>query len=110
MDGDEIKAAFGINIRNLRLYRRFTQAELAEKADISIIYLSNIERGVKFPKPAILGQIAEGLNVDIYELFKMEHTPNIRVKDNTKLINRISKDMLKKVVKTMEGVFNSYIK
>jgi len=110
MDGDEIKAALGKNIRNLRLFRRFTQAELAERADISIIYLSNIERGVKFPKPAILGQIAEGLDAEIYELFKMEHKPNISAKNNIKLINRISKDIQKKVVKTMEGVFNSYIK
>jgi len=110
MDGEEIKAALGLNIKNLRLYRRFTQAELAEKADISIIYLSNIERGVKFPKPAILGQIAEGLNVEIYELFKIEHKPNFRAKDNTKLINRISKEMQKKVIHTMERVFSSYTK
>jgi transcriptional regulator with XRE-family HTH domain len=38
MGGEEIKAALGINIKNLRAKRRYSQAELAERADISIIY------------------------------------------------------------------------
>jgi transcriptional regulator with XRE-family HTH domain len=59
----------GRNIKKLRTHRRYSQAVLAEKADISIIYLINIERLVKYPKPAVLAQIAEGLDVEVYELF-----------------------------------------
>ena len=110
MNGEEIKTALGINIRNLRLKRSFTQAELAERSDISIIYLSNIERGVKYPKPAILSQLAEGLDVEVYELFKTNHIPAIAPKNNKKIINRLSKEMKQKVLKTMDGVFNNYLK
>jgi len=110
MDGQEIKAALGQNIRNLRAHRRYSQAELAEKADISIIYLSNIERGQKFPKPAILAQIAEGLDVEVYELFKPNHIPKAAAIDNKKYINRISKDITQKVIQAMETGFKKYIK
>jgi len=110
MDGEEIKAALGTNIKNLRSHRKYSQAELAEKADISIIYLSNIERGKKFPKPAVLSQIAEGLEVEVYELFKSNHIPKTAAIDNNKFINRISKDITQKVMQAMETGFKKYIK
>jgi transcriptional regulator with XRE-family HTH domain len=110
MDGEEIKVALGQNIKNLRAHRRYSQAELAEKADISIIYLSNIERGKKFPKPAILSQIAEELQVEVYELFKSNHIPKAAAIDNKKFINRISKDISQKVMQAMETGFKKYLK
>jgi transcriptional regulator with XRE-family HTH domain len=110
MDGEEIKASLGQNIKNLRSHRQYSQAELAEKADISIIYLSNIERGKKFPKPAILSQIAEGLDVEIYELFKSNHVPKTAANYNNRFINRISKDITLKVNQAMETGFKKYIK
>jgi transcriptional regulator with XRE-family HTH domain len=114
VDGQKIKAALGQNIKNLRSHRQYSQAELAEKADISIIYLSNIERGKKFPKPAILGQIAEGLGVEIYELFKVDHVPNAApvavTENNAKLINRISKDITQKVMQALDTGFKKYMR
>jgi transcriptional regulator with XRE-family HTH domain len=109
MDGEELKSALGQNIKNIRTHRQYSQAELAEKADISIIYLSNIERGKKFPKPAILSQIAESLDVEIYELFKTNHVP-VTQNINKKYINRISKDITQKVIQAMETGFKKYIK
>jgi transcriptional regulator with XRE-family HTH domain len=109
MDGQELKAALGQNIKNLRAHRHYSQAELAEKADISIIYLSNIERGRKFPKPAILVQIAESLEVEIHELFLSNHKPNVKAADNKKYINHISKDITQKVMQAMEDGFRKYI-
>jgi hypothetical protein len=76
--------------------------------------LSKIERGLKYLKPDILSQIAEGLGVEAYELFKANHVPNalpvVVAKDNKKLINRLSKEMTAKVVRTMDGVFKHYLK
>ena len=113
VDGQEIKASLGKNIKKLRTQRHYSQEELAEKADISIIYLSSIERGKKFPKPAILGQIVEGLEVELYELFKADHVPKaasvVTTEDNQKLINRISKDITKKVMQAMETGFKKYM-
>jgi len=118
MGGQEIKATLGRNIKLLRAFRRFSQAVLAEKADISIAYLSKIERGIKYPKPDILSQIAEGLGVQAYELFK----PNFEAKpapivvsdDRKKLLDRLSKVMSAKlnsaVNNTMERVFKDFLK
>ena len=106
MGGQEIKATLGRNIKFLRFRRQYSQADLAEKADISIIYLSNIERGLKFPKPAILSQIAEGLGVNVYELFKTDVIPD----DNRELINRLSEDATRQVNQALEGVFRQYLR
>ena len=120
--GQEIKAALGRNIKSLRAHRQFSQALLAEKADISIAYLSKIERGIKYPKPDILSQIAEGLSVEVYELFKTNSDRKpapIVVSDNRKkLLNRLSKVMTAKVNNavnnavnsTMERVFRDFMK
>ena len=110
MGGEEVKTSLGANIKNLRMLRKYSQAELAERANISIIYLSTIERGVKYPKPAVLLQIAEGLEVEIYELFKPNHTPATVPKDTKKLIKQLSQKMTKKVIQTMDDVFNDYLK
>ena len=113
MDGQGIKATLGKNIKLLRSHRHFSQALLAEKADISITFLSNIERGLKFPKPAVLSQIAEGLGVEVYELFKTAPSSNLAPiivrNDTKKMLNRLSKTMTKKVNEAMDGVFRNFM-
>ena len=118
MGGQEIKTALGRNIKFLREHRKFSQAILAEKADISIAYLSKIERGIKYPKPDILSQIAEGLGVEVHELFKSNSVqkpkPIVVSDERKKLINRLSKVMTTKVNTavndTMERVFSDFLK
>ena len=73
-------------------------------------YLSKIERGLKFPKPDILTQLAEGLDVEVYELFKTDFVPKSRPNDNKKLIDSLSKEMNQKVTSVMESVFRKYSK
>ena len=106
MGGQEIKTALGKNIKFLRFHRQYSQADLAEKADISITFLSNIERGLKFPKPDILSQIAESLEVEVFELFKSDIVPNDDCKET---MNRFSKDISKKVNQAMKEVFKQYL-
>ena len=118
MDGQELKATLGKNIKFVRNQRQYSQALLAEKADISITFLSNIERGLKFPKPAVLVQIAEGLGVEVHELFKTDSSPNITPivvrNDSKKMLDRLSKVMTRKVNiavnNTMEKVFKDFMK
>jgi transcriptional regulator with XRE-family HTH domain len=114
MDGKEIKASLGKNIKKIRACRNYSQAILAEKADVSITYLSKIERGLKFPKPDILSQLANGLGVELYELFKTDYvpiaTPVVETEYNKKIINRLSKEMTQKITRTMNGVFKRYLK
>lgn len=59
----------GRRIKGLRRLKGFTQQELAEQVNISVSLLSNIERGLRKPKPLLLEQVAHTLNVPAEELF-----------------------------------------
>ena len=106
MTGQELKGILGKNIKFFRFRKEFSQADLAEKVDISITFLSNIERGLKFPKPDILTRIAEGLDVNVFELFKIDIVHD----ENKALINLLSEDMTNKVNQAMKNVFIQYSK
>jgi transcriptional regulator with XRE-family HTH domain len=105
MDGQAIKATLGKNIKFLRSRKEFTQAVLAEKADISIIFLSSIERGTKYPKPDILARIANALEVEVFELFKGDLVPS----DSRELITRLSEDITGKLNSALKDVFKQYL-
>jgi transcriptional regulator with XRE-family HTH domain len=105
MDGPAIKATLGKNIKFLRFRRKFSQAVLAEKADISTIFLSNIERGNKYPKPDILSRIAGALDVEVFELFKADLVPE----DYKETINHLSEDIIKNVNLAITEVFKKYL-
>ena len=104
MDGQVIKDTLGKNIKLLRARRGLSQADFAEKADISITFLSNIERGIKYPQPDMLSKIATALGVDVNELFISEL---ISAKDD-KLFNHFSEDITENVNKAMEEVIKRY--
>ncbi|WP_226038108.1 helix-turn-helix domain-containing protein [Aquibacillus saliphilus] len=56
----------GDNIYKIRKQKRLTLSELAERANISKSYLSNIERNLnQNPSIQIIGKIAKELNVNI---------------------------------------------
>jgi transcriptional regulator with XRE-family HTH domain len=105
MDGRAIKATLGKNIKFLRTRRNFTQAVLAEKADISIIFLSSIERGTKYPKPDTLARIAKVLEVEIFELFKGDLVPS----NSKELITQLSEDITQKINLAVADVFKQYL-
>jgi transcriptional regulator with XRE-family HTH domain len=105
MTGQAIKTILGRNIKFLRAQRDFTQAVLAEKADISIIFLSSIERGTKYPKPDILARIAGALEVEVFELFKGDLVPS----DSKEMIAHISEDITSKINLALEDVFRQYL-
>lgn len=56
------------NIKKYRIAKRLTQEQLSEKSDISCDYLSEIERGKRYPSMKRLDMIAEALGVDSYLL------------------------------------------
>ena len=58
------------NIKKFRTAKKLTQEELSEMAGISRDYLSEIERGLRFPGMKRLDMIAIALGVDTYKLLK----------------------------------------
>jgi transcriptional regulator with XRE-family HTH domain len=105
MDGQAVKAILGKNIKLLRSRKGLTQANLAEKADISVIFLSSIERGTKYPKADIVARIAKVLDVEVFELFKGNLVPS----DSKKLVTHLSKDITNKINSALDDVFKQYL-
>jgi len=70
MNGTEIRAILARNIKTCREHRLWSQADLAANSNISIPFLSEIERGNKWPFPDTLGKIAKALNVQVQDLFQ----------------------------------------
>ncbi|MDR0302195.1 MAG: helix-turn-helix domain-containing protein [Treponema sp.] len=105
MDGQYIKRILGKNIKLLRARRGLSQANFAEKANISIPFLSNIERGIKYPQPNILSRIVNALGVEVNELF----INNNEIDKSKELLCLLSEDMKKNVDSAMAEVFNRYL-
>jgi transcriptional regulator with XRE-family HTH domain len=73
MDERDLRSLLSKNIRRYRAYRKFSQAELAEKLDISVPFLSDIENGKKWVSPRTLAKMADTFNVEAFELLRPEH-------------------------------------
>jgi len=97
----EIRSIFGSNLKRYRNYRKFSQAELAEKLEISIPFLSDVENGRKWISPMSLVKFASALDIEPYELFKPENTlsPEITIaltnwsNDIVEAVNQAVKDI-----------------
>jgi transcriptional regulator with XRE-family HTH domain len=104
INGQELRALLGKGIRFYRKKRRLSQAELAEKADISITFLSNIERGLKFPTSDTLSGLANGLDVEVYELFRHDDSPLER----PDLFERFKTELSQNVFDALETTYKAY--
>jgi len=106
MNGPEIRAVLAKNIKSFRIHRNWSQADLAEKADISIPFLSDIERGNKWPYPDTLSKLAMALNVDVYELFREE---NLLTNENRDYTARIVNEILIAQKEAAEAIYKQYL-
>ena len=78
MNFNNDKELYRVIGKNIKLYRKFsklTQVQLAEKAEISISYLSKIEADScdKSMSISMLNQIANALDVEITDFCKEEN-------------------------------------
>jgi transcriptional regulator with XRE-family HTH domain len=65
----QLREKFGQKVRWLRGEHGLTQEQLAERAGISVDFLSLIERGRSSPSFENLAELAEALEVSVAELF-----------------------------------------
>jgi transcriptional regulator with XRE-family HTH domain len=77
---------------------------LAERAEISITFLRNIERGIKHPAAETLAAIATSLEVEVFELYRHDHSPAER----RRLFERFKTDITQNLLKTLEAVYEAY--
>jgi transcriptional regulator with XRE-family HTH domain len=105
MGGQDLKDILGKNIKLLRFHNNLSQAELAEKADISINFLSELERGNKWPRAETLASIGKALNIPVAELFHEERAIPNELKE---VMARFSGDLSREVIQSIETVYRQY--
>lgn len=86
------KENIGRRIREARTKRGMTQEQLAERTDITIVYLSELERGLKLPSLTVFVSIAETLHVSTDSLLRddLESGKEYIYDDLTKKLERLS--------------------
>ena len=67
------KELLGKRVRELRKKRGLTQEQLAEKANVDVKFLGNIERGTENPTVGTLQKLAGALAVKAHQILSFEH-------------------------------------
>lgn len=106
MTGEEVREALARNIKKLRAQKGFSQAQLAEKADISLPFMSSIEQSSKWPYPDTLAKIASALEVDVSDLFS---TTGNELKNHQKTIE-LMKLLVESQKKALSDFGDTYLK
>lgn len=66
----KIPKQFGKTVHALRVQRGMSQMKLAEKADLSLAFISNLENGKTLVSIVTIVQLAEAFDLKPSELFK----------------------------------------
>ena len=103
-----IKKDFGKRVKEIRTKKGITQYNLAELVNIDPKHISHIETGGSFPKADLIEKLAEALNIDYLEFFKIEH-----LKPRKQILNKINEMLnscpdedLKKIYRVISCLVN----
>ena len=102
----ELRAILSANLKRYRNYRKFTQEEMAEKLEISIPFLSDVENGRKWVSPATLVKLADVLGIEPHELFKPEQDLSPAMKLT---LDKWSDEVIEAVTKTVKNIQKHYV-
>jgi len=105
MTEQELRAIVRTNIRRYREFRKWTQAQFAEKLDISINFLSDIENGKKWISPTTMVKFATVLNIEPFELFK---PPEAASYDVSALFSRYNNEVVQAVSDSVKQIYGYY--
>ncbi len=106
---NELNFAIGNRVRKMREYFGYTREQLAEKVDISIRFLTDIEYGSKGMSFSTLIRMCEALHVttDYILLGREEYTDNSKIVDAFKTVDEKyisgAEELLKTFIKALDA-------
>ena len=106
MTEQELRATLSANLKRYRNYRKMTQEELAEKLDISIPFLSDVENSRKWISPSTLVKFADALGIEPYELFKPAEAMS---PDLSLALDKWSDEVVQAVAQTVGNIRKYYL-
>jgi transcriptional regulator with XRE-family HTH domain len=104
MGGQYLKDILAKNIKLNRFHHELSQADLAEKANVSVNFISDLERGIRWPRADTIARIAQALSVAASDLFKEEDGTD----EKNNIMRQFSNDMSRTVIKAMDTVQDRY--
>lgn len=105
-----MKHKIGLKIKAIRQEAKITQEVLAERCNISVEAVSNIERGVNYPHFETLIQIAKVLGCSLCDILDDSLDKNIsrkRIFEEATLISSIKKlsdDQISTLIKVVDAL------
>jgi len=75
---EEIVRQFAQRLREVRLLRGMTQADLAQKADVAVTYVSGLESGDTAPGIDLVDRLATALGTSAADLLPSATTPDTK--------------------------------
>ena len=105
MTEDQLKSIVRANIRRYRGFRKWTQADLAEKLDISVNFLSDVENGKKWISLTNIVKFANVLNIEPFELFKPANAP---APDVSVLLTKYNDQVKEALSVSIENIYNYF--
>jgi transcriptional regulator with XRE-family HTH domain len=99
MKENEVRDILAKNIKRLRNRLSLTQEDLAEKAGISVVFLSDIERAKKWPYLNTLVSLSHALNAEVYELLKPEEA---LAPDITAILSKYTEEVALVITKSLQ--------
>jgi transcriptional regulator with XRE-family HTH domain len=102
----KIQKVIGRNVKEIRTQLGLTQQVLAEKADISIPFLAQIESGTRNPSLDVIEKLASALDRKAYQLL-IEDTE--RSMDRRSTISNYSNDLRKELTKLIKQIEKKHL-
>lgn len=72
LPADHIRLLFGLKLRQLRLDKGLSASDLSQKSGISVSYITEIEKGRKYPKADKISALANALQVEYDTLVSLK--------------------------------------
>jgi transcriptional regulator with XRE-family HTH domain len=92
---DKVVRLFADRLRELRILRGISQAELAAKAEVSVSYVSELESGETSPGLDLVARLAKGLGTTLGELLPDEEDAPYGLKELRERTRRMVDELLK---------------
>ncbi|MCR4579286.1 MAG: helix-turn-helix domain-containing protein [Treponema sp.] len=99
---NDIKSVLGKNIRELRIKSGWTQEKLAEKAGISVPFMTQIELARKSASLDVIENIATALGVSYERLFK---TDTVTITEEKEALYQIEKELIQSITTVVQTKF-----
>ena len=101
----ELQNLLASNIRRFRNAKKITQAELAEKINISEDSIKRIELARQWPSSKTLSLISDVLDVDVYRLF-FPYSDDFKMQNEKSALlkNAIAKELHNYIEKVFEDI------